>query len=183
MNPSTYIAFLRGINVSGQKSIKMDDLRQFFEIMGFLNVKTYIQSGNVLFTTSDKADKTALANRIEEEVEKEYGFTVSVLIKNSSELKHILENNPFANSPEFSEATQYITMLQDKPDMGQTEQFEKYKSAGEILVFKNSEAYFYCPGGYGRTKLSNTFIESKLKINATTRNLNTMKTLLELALK
>jgi uncharacterized protein (DUF1697 family) len=183
MNQSTYIAFLRGINVSGQKTIKMADLKALFESMNFSDVKTYIQSGNVLFKTSENANKTAIANRIELKIEKEFGFTVSVLIKNSDELMAILENNPFANPAEFSEDRQYITLLKYKPEVVQEKQFEKYKSDGEILVFKNSEAYFYCPGGYGRTKLSNTFIEAKLKTVATTRNLNTMKTLLELAQK
>ena len=89
-----YIALLRGINVSGQKKIKMSDLKILFEELSFTNVQTYIQSGNVLFT-SNMNNKKAILNKIEKKITNRFGYKVEVILKTPDELKRAIKSNPF----------------------------------------------------------------------------------------
>lgn len=89
-----YISMLRGINVSGQKKIKMNELRTLYESLGFRPVKTYIQSGNVIFK-SPASDTSELVSNIETKIKQTFGFSVSVIIRTASEFQHVINNNPF----------------------------------------------------------------------------------------
>jgi uncharacterized protein (DUF1697 family) len=176
----TYISILRGINVSGHKMIKMDDLSKLYESLGFENIKSYIQSGNVVFQ-SDILDTTLLANQINDSIQNKYGFEVPVIVLNQSDWKIIAENNPFLERKGIDETKLHVTFLSQKPEV---DLFEKLKDGNykddEFLVVDKS-VYLYCPNGYGLTKLSNTFFENKLKVSATTRNWKTVNELLNIA--
>ena len=91
---TTFFSLLRGINVSGQKNIKMDDLRKTFENLGFQNVKTYVQSGNVIFTGKD-FDCTELEDKISGQIEEDFGFDVPVIALTMDKMRRIISNNPF----------------------------------------------------------------------------------------
>ena len=176
----TYISILRGINVSGHKIIKMDALRNLYENMGFVNVITYVQSGNVIFKGED-IEINSLENKISQQIEKEFGFQVPVIVFSIEKLKHIIDNNPFAEDKNKDKSFFHISFLSSKPEKYDTIRIEDKKQDEEDIAFSDYAVYLYCPNGYGRTKLTNNFLESKLKVGATTRNWKTTLELLKIA--
>ncbi len=91
---SKYLSMLRGINVSGQKSIKMDELIKLFELLNYKNVTTYIQSGNVMFDSSEEKPEN-IAEKIQKKIKKEFSFEVPVIIRTKQDLSYIINTNPF----------------------------------------------------------------------------------------
>jgi uncharacterized protein (DUF1697 family) len=176
----TYIAMLRGINVSGHKIIKMEHLRASFAALGCSNVKTYVQSGNVIFEAAN--DSTAsLSERIERQISRDFGFSVPVFLRTSKEIAEIIERNPFLKDAAIDHSKLHVTFLSDAPPKAAIEQLQPLAAKPEQLRIVGREIYLYCPNGYGRTKLSNTTIERKLSVGATTRNWKTANTLLAMA--
>ena len=176
-----YISILRGINVSGQKKIKMLDLKSLYESLGFHNVETYIQSGNVIFDDNEK-DKIDLKTTIEATINKKYKFQVPVEIRTKHEFKNIIHNNPFASIDVEENATKLlITFLSSKPSKINISNILKQVTPPEALVVNGQEVYLYCPNGYGKSKLSNTFLEKKLDVTATTRNWKSVHKIYELS--
>ena len=175
-----YIALLRGINVSGQKLIKMEHLRASFARLGFSNVKTYLQSGNVIF--EDANDSVAnLSEIVEQKISRDFGLSVPVFLKTSKEIEGIIKRNPFLKDTAIDHSKLHITFLSNAPPKASLEQLLPLAAKPEQLRIIGREIYLYCPHGYGRTKLSNTAIEKKLSIGATTRNWKTANTLLAMA--
>lgn len=172
-----YIALLRGINVSGHKLIKMAELKELLMSIGFRNVQTYIQSGNVVFE-SDETSITNLELSIMSVITKKYGFDVEVMVRSVDEFSRIVETNPF---PDAEGNKLYITFFREVPQKIPFEELDKVKSESEVYLFQDRIMFFYCPEGYGFTKLSNLFIEKKLKTVATSRNMNTIVKLLGMA--
>ncbi|MBU3821090.1 DUF1697 domain-containing protein [Flavobacteriaceae bacterium XHP0103] len=173
----TYIALLRGINVSGQKKVPMAELRDLLTKAGFQKVQTYIQSGNVIFQ-SDRDNKTELESIIQKTIEKHFGFEVPILVKTASEIENILNSCPF--SKEKKEAA-YFTLLHAVPDEALIESTSQETYQNEAFVIENDCVYFYSETGYGKAKCNNNFFERKLKVTATTRNYKTMLKLLSLS--
>jgi uncharacterized protein (DUF1697 family) len=176
----TYIAFLRGINVSGKHIIKMEALKHLFLNLKMSDVKTYVQSGNVLFSANE-SDNQKLERKISVQIKKEFGYEVPTLVLNVSQMETIVKDNPFIKDKTKDELFFHVTMLAEEPKAYNSKIFEEKKLANEAIEIKNRAIYLYCPAGYGQTKLTNTFIENKLKVSATTRNWKTMKAVLELA--
>jgi uncharacterized protein (DUF1697 family) len=176
---SKYISLLRGINISGQKLIKMAELKLLYESLGFENVRTYLQSGNVIFDTK-LFDKKKISGIIEKGIYKKYGFSVSVLIKTTDDFKKILKNNPFLKSKNTDVDKYYITMLFNAPEKSLLEKLCDLKSGNDEFEVFGDVIYINCPDGYGRTKLNNNIFEKKLKVIATTRNWRTINNLSEL---
>jgi len=174
-----YISLLRGINVGGHKKIKMDQLKTCYKSLGFKNVITYIQSGNVIFEV-DESDPNKLVNLIENKIEKTFGFSVTVLIRTKSEFQKILENNPFLGERKEDISKLHVTFLSEAPIDHSLEPIEKFRDKSEELILSGKEIYIFFPKGLGRTKLSNNVMEKKLKISATTRNLKTINKLYDL---
>ena len=174
----TYLAVLRGINVSGQKTIKMSDLRALFEKAGFEKVQTFIQSGNVIFQTKETKTK-ALAQKIEEIIHHHYNFDVSVIVLTREEILTIMVNNPFTRGNK--DITKFhVTLLAETPNAKLLETTRDEKFQSDEFHIDERAIYLYCPDGYGMTRFSNNFFEKKLGVSATTRNWKTMNTLLEL---
>ena len=172
-----YISLLRGINVSGQKKIPMKELQAMYKSLKFKNVKTYIQSGNVLFETSTISIST-LQKKIEKKIKEVFTFDVVVLCYTIQEWKKIIKNNPFKSE---DEGRIYVTFLSDIPTKKPMDEINKVKNELEEISIIERAVYFFCPTGYGKTKLSNNFFENKLKVAGTTRNWKTVNTLLSLA--
>ncbi len=176
-----YIALFRGINVSGQKKIIMSDLKAMFEKLCFDNVVTYIQSGNVLFD-SDTTDTAQLSTLLENSVKERYGFDVEINVITEDDLKLIIENTPFKEASFEENGTKVlITFLKATPSKDNVEKPLNYVKEPEKLSIDKNTVYLYCPNGYGKSKLSNTFLEKKLGVSATTRNFKTVKKLYELS--
>lgn len=172
-----YVVFLRGINVSGQKKMLMDDLKLLLKKNGFNDVTTYIQSGNIILNSS-KNEKNTKEN-IEDAILNQYGFAVNSFISTPNKLKQILQNCPFLH--EQNPKKIYFTLLENKPS---DEQWEKLVNAnygsGKLSLWENI-VYLYLPEGYSHSKLSTNFIEGKLKLSATARNLRTMQKMIDLS--
>ncbi len=176
----TYIALLRGINVSGQKQIKMVDLKDSLEKAGLQKVRTYIQSGNVIFEHAG-TDPASLANQLGQIILQQFGFEVEVIVTTPAELEEVLQNNPFLSGREENTKQLYVTFLSDQPAPASIDNLAKVDYSPEEYSIKGKQLYFLAANGYGKAKLNNNLIESKLKVTATTRNWNTMNKLAELA--
>lgn len=175
----TALAILRGINVSGQKKVPMSELKHLFEELNCQQVKTYIQSGNVVFTHS-AADEEQLVKQIEKKIIETFGFQVPVLTRSLSEMADIVARNPFLQEDHTEVDKLHITFLSDTPDTLNRDKIKDLPFGADRFVLSGKEIYVYCPGGYGNTRLSNTFFENKLKVTATTRNWKTVNELLKM---
>lgn len=172
----TYIALLRGINVSGKNIIKMDSLKEMFTKLNFEKVQTYIQSGNVVFSTNKT--KENLVKSISDEIKLKYELNVPVLVLEKNELDEIISELPFS---EFEEKDIYFTFLNEESKITDFSKILEKRSHSELIHISKNVIYLVCPDGYGNTKLSNSFLEKQLKVLCTTRNLKTSKKILELA--
>ena len=175
-----YLSILRGINVGGHKKILMKDLKALYETLGFCEVSSYIQSGNILFK-SDEENTQIIRENIERAIVSQYGFDVPVLIRTSEQIEKILEHQTFKDLDVESEgALRMITFLGDTPSSSALELLKPYLKEDEFFEIKGCELYAYFPNGYRNTKLTNNLIEKKLQTSATTRNYKTMLKLHEL---
>ena len=179
---TTYISMLRGINVSGQKMIKMDALKEMYEDLHFTNIQTYIQSGNVIFN-DNHTEQIDLGQRISNELMRKFGFEIPVIVLDTVELKEIIEKNPFTSDKTKEISHLHVTFLSSKTELIDNGLFYQKKAPGEEFAITEKAVYLYCPKGYGQTKLTNAFFESKLKVGATTRNWKTTLELFRIAEK
>jgi uncharacterized protein (DUF1697 family) len=170
---------LRGINVSGQNRIRMEDLKNLYAELGLVNVRTYVQSGNVVFDSQEQSP-SLLAKQIEAQIEKSFGLSVPVLIRTPAEFQRILLGNPFLQVRDADPASLHVTFLSGSPS---AEKWADLKSPGDGDEFSvgKEEIFLFCPNGYGRTKLNNTYFERKLGLTATTRNWKTVNALYDMA--
>jgi uncharacterized protein (DUF1697 family) len=175
---NTFISMLRGINVSGHNNISMPDMKNLYESLGFQNVVTYVQSGNVIFDTT-KQDPSRLSSLIELQIKKSFNLSVPVIIRNKNEFKLIITRNPFVKRKEDL-IKLYVTFLQSSPVPSDLNKLIVPPLVTDQLIIQNKEIFLFCPNGYGKTKLNNNFFEKKLNIIATTRNWNTITTLFKL---
>jgi uncharacterized protein (DUF1697 family) len=175
----TFISMLRGINVSGQKPVRMADLKSLYESLGFVNVETYVQSGNVVFDSPEN-DLGKLAEQIEDGIEKTFGFSAPVLIRSADDFRRILEEHPYKDEEAIRVL---VTFLYEQPDESKLDDLNRYEDKVDKFAIGEQEIFLFCPGGYGNTKLSNTFFEKKLAVTATTRNWKTVNKLYEMTNK
>lgn len=175
----TYIALLRGINVSGHRMIKMEELKNVMSELNFTNIRTYIQSGNIIFET-EKTGSAYLEKQIGETILKHYGFSVPVVIRSRPEMETIYKNNPFLGKRGEPAGKLHVTFFPERPDPENLKKIEGHQFLPDEFAISGREVYLFCPGGYGNTKLSNQFFENKLKLTATTRNWKTIETLLKI---
>jgi len=175
-----YIAMLRGINVSGHNIVKMEDLRASFGALRFRNVETYVQSGNVIFET-EKDSLASLSKAIERKIAGDFAVSIPVFLRTSDEMAAITKRNPFLKVPGIDHSKLHVTFLSDAPLDAAHERIQPLATNPELFRIIEREIYLYCPHGYGKSKLSNSAIEKKLSIGATTRNWKTVNTLLAMA--
>ena len=170
-----WISILRGINVGGKRIIKMDDLKLLYSRLGFADIDTFIQSGNITFS-SDIIDSLEIKKIIEKGILNEFGFDVMTIVFEKDYLRNIIENNPFKNE---DAKMQYFSFLDDVPLKELLEKFDDdFATSNEIAIGENI-VYVFSENGYSKTKFNNNFIERRLKVNSTTRNFNTLMKLLD----
>lgn len=175
-----YIALLRGINVGRNKRIKMADLIKVFESLGFKNVKTYVQSGNVIFE-HDSNDAAEIAESIERKISQTFSFSVNVIIRTKDEVENVVKGNPFIGRAGIELDKLHVIFLADMPDLKDVLNLDINRDENEEFEVIGREVYLYCPDGYARTKLKNDIFEKNLNTAATTRNWKTTNKLLELS--
>ena len=176
---NTYVALLRGINVGGKKKIAMADLRSLFSELGFEDVVTYIQSGNVVFRTS-RADADALSAKIEREIAAVFGIKPAVLLRMPKELTTIAERNPYlSRNADLSKL--HVVFLDHAPAKRAAAALDTERSPGDEFTLKGREIYLHLPNGAGRSKLTIDYFERALGARATQRNWKTLLRLIELS--
>lgn len=178
-----YIALLRGINVGGRNKIKMAELKRTFETMGLGQVQTYIQSGNVLFESNEGEE--SLRKRIEHGIEKNFGFSVSVVLRTVGELERIIRNCPFsekevttADAASDSKSL-YVSLLDEVPSQEAIEKLSACKNESEKFQVEGREVYLLFRHSIRNSKLATNL--QKLGVSMTTRNWKTINKLAELA--
>jgi uncharacterized protein (DUF1697 family) len=173
---TTYVCLLRGINVVGHKIIKMDRLRAAFEALGFADVKTYIQSGNVVFKAPAQSSEK-LAKRIGEAVLSQFGFSVPAMVKTPEEVGAVIKNNPFLKEKGIDSSKLHVTFLSHAPEKTAVKMLDAIAADPDRFRCSRETVYLHCPNGYGETKLSNNAFEKMLAVRATTRNWKTVNKL------
>ncbi|SDN73260.1 Uncharacterized conserved protein, DUF1697 family [Paenibacillus sp. yr247] len=175
-----YIALLRGINVSGQKIIKMDKLRSIFESMGYQNVITYIQSGNVIFDCEED-DAAVVRDRIVSELISQLTFDIPVVIRTVEELRKVVELTPHKMINTEENEQRYITFLSQAATDAAIAKLESFQNDVDEFRVKGLTVYLLIRKNYGESKFNNNFLEKKLGVSATTRNWETVNKLIQLA--
>jgi len=206
----TFIAMLRGINVSGQKIIKMESLRKSCEKIGLQEVQTYVQSGNIIFKTKTSLSISKnIASKLTSMILRDFGFEVPVIIRTVDEMREVIKKNPYLKDKSVDLSRLYVTFLPEPVSSAQSKKLDALYSqisgnsqpsgnvggsgksakaskapstATDFFQLVRKEIYLYCPGGYGNTKLSNNLFEKALSVSATTRNWNTVNKLLEIGI-
>lgn len=170
-----YVALLRGVNVAGHRALKMVEIKAIFEELGFEKVVTYLQSGNVVFST--RKSIKGLKNSIERAIEETVGYAVSVLVIDKQSFIELAASNPLWETAGLETAFFHMTFLFGIPESVPS---RLPKQGEEEATLSNGHFYLYCPHGYGRTKLNNSYFERSLKVVATTRNWKTVSALVAL---
>lgn len=173
----THISLLRGINVGGNKKIRMAELKALYESLGFANVTTYVQSGNVVFE-AESMDSPALITRIEAAIAERFGLDVTVLLRTADDLRRILGDNPF---PGAEAKYLHVLFLSAAPGPGAAEALHVPVADGEDWLLAGREIYLHYPNGSGRSKMTGAFFERALGVAGSARNWNSVNALHELA--
>ncbi len=172
-----YVTFLRGINVGGKNKIKMETLREVFGSLGFETVKTYINSGNVIFETVETAGKK-LAAKIESAIEKEFALKIKVIVRKMSEIENIVANNPFAGQFE-NDKDLHVFFLDEELPADKRELLLSNNNENEQFAVRNSEIFCLLRVSVLDSLMGKDYIGKKLKVFATARNWRTVNKILE----
>ena len=171
-----FVALLRGVNVGGKNSVPMAALVPLFTSAGCANVRTFIQSGNVIFDAKP-AVIARLPGVLERSFAKTFGFSTPVIMRSARELAAIIAANPFKGH----EDSLHVTFLADRPDRAAIATLDPARSPGDRFTVIGREIFLHCPNGLGRTKLSNDYFDRKLGTTSTCRNWRTVLKLRDLA--
>ena len=174
-----YVAFLRGINVGGKNKIKMEALRVSFDALGFENIKTYINSGNIIFETRQTNDKK-LAEKIEKAIEIDFGLQIKTIVRSIDEIKNIIENNPFAGQFE-NDKDLHVFFLDEKLPDEKREMLLSNNNENEKFVVQEREIFCLLRVSVLDSLIGKDYIAKKLKVAATARNWRTVNKVLEMA--
>ncbi len=166
----TYIALFRGINVGGKNRLPMKELVPLLQDLGYQNIRTYIQSGNVVFES--EGDPEQFSDQISQAVESQCGFAPQVLLLTLDEFEEAINNNPFPQG-QSQPKTLHLGFLANEPEAPRLEDIEKLKSPTESFLLKGKVFYLYALDGIGRSKLAANS-ERLLGVPMTDRNWNTV---------
>jgi len=176
-----YLAILRGINVGGRRKLLMADLKLLCQELGWSEIQTYIQSGNVLFDTKKKIDLVKEAKKLQEAIKAKYDYEVPVIIVAFKDLQKVADDNPFAKSKDFDISQLHLTFLGEIPTKEGLAKVNEIQGLQDEFKIVEKYVYLKIQNSYHKTKLNNNFFEKKLEVKATTRNWKTVSKLLTLA--
>jgi uncharacterized protein (DUF1697 family) len=175
---TAYIALLRGVNIAGN-ALPMERVRQILARLGFENVRTYVQSGNVVFQA--QGSPTGWVEKIEQALAGKARLPVSVIVRSAAELERVIAGNPFLKQKAIDRSKLHVTFLDRPAPRDAAHKLAAIDAGDDQFHAAGSEIYLHCPNGYGRTKLANNRLEKVLAARATTRNWNTVTRLAEMA--
>ena len=173
-----YVALLRGVNVGGRNKLPMADLRDIFSAAGYSAVRTYIQSGNVVFEAEeDLAERTP--EIVTESIRRRFGYETVVVVRSREELRQVADSNPFDTSgdPRFLQ----VAFLEHAPDTEAIARLDPQRSPPDAFAVRGRHVYLHYPDGVARSKLTNEYLAAQLQTASTMRNWRTVLRLLELA--
>lgn len=173
-----YVALLRGINVGGNRILPMKDLKALFEKLGYTEVSTYIQSGNVVFGASAALAK-GIASAVDKAIQAKFGFSVPIVVRSAAEMEAIAKGNPYLKSAPAESL--HVAFLAQRPTAALAKALTNPGVDGEKFELKGSEIYLMFPKGLAKTKVTNAYFDSKLQTISTVRNWRTTLALLEMA--
>ena len=173
---------LRGINIGPHKRMKMDELRRTIEELGFSGVKTYIQSGNVVFKAT-KITPQAVSKKIEERVVRDFGFAASVITRTSEEMSKIIQGNPLLKQPDIDRSKLHVTFLSAAASPEAVKKLESLTLSPDKVCCSATETYFYFPNGVSGSSLWKHSLDRVLAVTGTMRNWNTVNKLYEMSVE
>src|SRR4051794_15276537 len=165
-----YVALLRGVNVGGKNKLPMADLRELFESLGHHDVKTYIQSGNIVFSSAKKPSPSSL----EKAVAERFDLSVSIVLRTAAEMVQVVEANPF---PDADDKTLHVGFMAAKPAKSAVSGLDGAPFEPDTFAILGDTLYMHLPNGLGRAKLP-AYLDRKLKVPTTVRNWNTVNKLI-----
>jgi uncharacterized protein (DUF1697 family) len=171
-----FIALIRGINVGGHKKVKMADLKIACESMGLRNVRTHLQSGNVVFQTT-KTDRARLAKELESNLRVE----TKIILRTEDELRKAVAANPMLEAAQRAPSAFIVVFLSEKPSAAAMQALRDAHTGPETMQLHGAELYIEYGAGMGTSKLNNALIERKLGVSGTARNWNTVTRLVDMA--
>jgi uncharacterized protein (DUF1697 family) len=177
-----YIAMLRGINIGPHKRMKMEKLRSSCEQLGFVKVKTYIQSGNIVFQ-APKLSSAAAAKKIEAQIVKDFGFSADVISRTAEEMKKIVEGNPLLKEPGVDLSKLHVVFLAETPAPAAIKKLETLTLSPDKVRQSGKEVYFYFPNGVSGSSVWKHNLDRVMSVSGTMRNWNTVNTLYEMAVE
>ncbi len=175
-----YIALLRGINVGTGRKVSMADLKKLCEKLGLADVQTYIQSGNFVFSLARPEAIPMLENRLQQAFTQAFGFEVPVIVRSAEEWAESITQNPFLKEENANLERLHLTCLKELPSPELLEKIRTVQYLPDRYVIIGRDVFIFCAAGYGTSKLVNSFFESKLKVQTTTRNWKTVMKMHEL---
>lgn len=175
---TAHVALLRGVNVGGKNKLPMKDLAAMFEAAGCREVRTYIQSGNVVFRAS-KAVASRARRSVEAAIAKRLGKDVPVILRTVAEMREAVRENPFA-TPNTDAKSLHVAFLAARPSASRVKALDTDRSPPDELAVHGSEVYLRLPNGVARTKLTNAYLDGRLATTSTVRNWRTVQKLLEM---
>jgi uncharacterized protein (DUF1697 family) len=174
---NTYAVFLRGVNVGGNTNISMKEFVSILENNNFYNVKSYINSGNIIFQYNNNSQR--LHEIIKNLILKHYGFSVELIVKTKKEISDIIHNSPYKKD-ENDYSKRLVAMLSETIDKSKKSILLNDANIKEIYYLDKNLIYIYYQNGVGKSKFSNNYIENKLNVISTSRNWNTLLNILEI---
>jgi len=174
----THVALLRGINVGGKNRVTMEDLVALFADAGCGDVRTYIQSGNVVFQARATVAKR-VPNLVAAVISDRFGYRVPVVTRTAEEISDVVRDNPFLG-PGADTNQLHVAFLADVPSAVSVAALDSDRSPPDAFSVRGREIYLRCPNGLARTKLTNGYFDSELATTSTVRNWKTVLKLLEL---
>lgn len=174
-----FVGLLRGINVGGHKRLKMTRLIELFSLAGAAEISTYIQSGNVLFSSGSVGEARTVLSRVERRLEDEDGIVSPIVLRTEGALREALEGHPFIGE-EADERMLSVGFLSDKPKKELVKLLQPHRSPGDRFVVSGSDIYLHTPNGIAKSKLSVSYFDSTLGVVTTVRNLKTLRAIVAL---
>ncbi len=174
-----FISFLRGVNMTGHNSIKMDELALLYKSLAFRDVQTFIQSGNVIFK-SDGSEED-VREKIEKGISSRFGYDIAAMIRTVDELGMLFLSNPYLNEDDFNPAKMAVVFLHEKVTDIQASKVSTLSYPPDKFQLGEREIFIYCPNGFGKTRLYTNFFENKMGVSGTARNWKTISSIYDIA--
>lgn len=176
--PAEYLALLRGVNVGGKNKLPMKDLAAMFVAAGCRDVRTLIQSGNVVFNAQPRI-VLRLADVIATQITETFGYRTPVVLRTAEQLAHVITINPFLEAA-ASEDALHVLFLKDSPSQDRIDRLDLNRSLPDTFRVEGPHVFLHCPNGVARSKLTNDYFDTKLATTSTARNWRTVNKLVEL---